>query len=96
MQAPLVRVNLHSLFLLFMCDSGGILTLDLQNRNLTLYTAKLRSQCLSTKVQLSYERMKWNVENVCLSLCLCHRWKHRLAFICHQLPLVWKLYALVS
>ena len=24
-------------------DSGGILTLDLQNRNLTLYTAKLRS-----------------------------------------------------
>ena len=24
-------------------DSEGILTLDLQNRNLTLYTAKLRS-----------------------------------------------------
>lgn len=24
------------------CDLGGILTLDLQNRNLTLYTAKLR------------------------------------------------------
>ena len=24
-------------------DPGGILTLDLQNRNLTLYTAKLRS-----------------------------------------------------
>ena len=25
-------------------DSAGILTQDLQNRNLTLYTAKLRSQ----------------------------------------------------
>ena len=33
----------------FLCDPEGILTLDLQNRNLTLYTAKLRShaKCLS-------------------------------------------------
>ena len=32
----------------FFSDSEGILTLDLQNRNLTLYTAKLRShaKCL--------------------------------------------------
>ena len=28
----------------FFCDPGGIQTHDLQNRNLTLYSAKLRSQ----------------------------------------------------
>ena len=27
------------------CDPGGIQTHDLQNRNLTLYSAKLRSRC---------------------------------------------------
>ncbi len=30
---------------LYICDPGGILTHDLQNRNLTFYTAELRSQC---------------------------------------------------
>ena len=39
-------------------DSGGILTLDLQNRNLTLYTAKLRSLESVAKVQLSCEWWK--------------------------------------
>ena len=31
---------------LFVCDPVGIQTQDLQNRNLTLYSAKLRDQCL--------------------------------------------------
>lgn len=35
---------------LFLCDPEGILTLDLQNRNLTLYTAKLRDQNCGAKV----------------------------------------------
>ena len=43
---------------LICCDPGGILTLDLQNRNLTLYTAKLRSRLSSAKIQLSCERRK--------------------------------------
>lgn len=30
--------------LLFFCDPGGILTHDLQNRNLTFYTAELRGR----------------------------------------------------
>ena len=35
---------------LFLCDPEGILTLDLQNRNLTLYTAKLRGLNCGAKV----------------------------------------------
>ena len=45
-----VLVGVH----LFVCDPEGIQTLDLQNRNLTLYSAKLRDQffyygCKGTK-----------------------------------------------
>ena len=32
------------------CDSAGIQTQDLQNRNLTLYSAKLRSQVSNTSL----------------------------------------------
>ena len=39
-------------------DSGGILTLDLQNRNLTLYTAKLRSLKNDAKLRKKQRRTK--------------------------------------
>ncbi|GEM_PF-3300905 len=37
------------------CDSEGILTLDLQNRNLTFYTAELRSRNLVAKLSKKKE-----------------------------------------
>ena len=39
-------------------DPGGILTLDLQNRNLTLYTAKLRSLKNDAKLRKKQRRTK--------------------------------------
>lgn len=36
---------LPSIILIKKSDPGGILTRDLQNRNLTFYTAELRSHC---------------------------------------------------
>ena len=47
----LLKINFHrNLVRLFLCDPEGILTLDLQNRNLTLYTAKLRGLNCGAKV----------------------------------------------
>ena len=43
------KLSAKSLSLL-RCDPEGILTLDLQNRNLTLYTAKLRGLNCGAKV----------------------------------------------
>ena len=48
----------------FVCDPEGIQTLDLQNRNLTLYSAKLRdrvreNECKGTKKN---EKRKTNEE----------------------------------
>ena len=43
---------------LFCCDPGGIQTLDLQNRNLTLYTAKLRSLKNDAKLRKKQRRTK--------------------------------------
>lgn len=37
------RIKHYGAAFFLLSDPGGILTLDLQNRNLTLYTAKLRS-----------------------------------------------------
>ena len=42
--------GLHTPFLMPKSDLGGILTHDLQNRNLTLYTAKLRGHVDSEKI----------------------------------------------
>ena len=45
-------------FLFRRSDSVGIQTQDLQNRNLTLYSAKLRSHNCDAKLQLSFEMCK--------------------------------------
>ena len=39
------REEIGLIILSFCCDPEGIQTLDLQNRNLTLYSAKLRDLC---------------------------------------------------
>ncbi len=40
------------------CDSAGIQTLDLQNRNLTLYSAKLRNRFSAAKVRRREQNTK--------------------------------------
>src|SRR5574344_2603156 len=45
-------------FLFHRSDSVGIQTQDLQNRTLTLYSAKLRSHNCDAKLQLSFEMCK--------------------------------------
>ena len=47
-----------SSFFFVISDLGGIQTRDLQNRNLTLYSAKLRSHNCDAKLQLSFEMCK--------------------------------------
>ena len=48
------------------CDSAGIQTQDLQNRNLTLYSAKLRSLVAfllaGAKVRIFFELAKFQIE----------------------------------
>ena len=41
------------------CDPAGIQTQDLQNRNLTLYSAKLRSLFAVAKIQRKLETPKF-------------------------------------
>lgn len=40
--------------LVFSCDPAGIQTQDLQNRNLTLYSAKLRSHFAGAKIVIFF------------------------------------------
>ena len=49
----------YSGFIVFNSDPDGILTHDLQNRNLTFYTAELRSLFASAKVT-NYSNYKKN------------------------------------
>ena len=44
--------------LLYTCDPIGIQTQDLQNRNLTLYSAKLRDLCTCLLVSKRMQRYK--------------------------------------
>ena len=44
--------------LLYICDPVGIQTQDLQNRNLTLYSAKLRDLCICLLVSKRMQRYK--------------------------------------
>ena len=44
--------------MIFLSDPAGILTQDLQNRNLTLYSAKLRSQHMCAYAKKSVQRYK--------------------------------------
>ena len=44
--------------LLYTCDPVGIQTQDLQNRNLTLYSAKLRDLCTCLLVSTRMQRYK--------------------------------------
>ena len=48
---------------LFVCDPVGIQTQDLQNRNLTLYSAKLRDRFLKTDAKVRQKSEKWEVKS---------------------------------
>ena len=55
-----MKASFHIQLSFFLCDPVGIQTQDLQNRNLTLYSAKLRDQIfiLTAKVRISEQNAK--------------------------------------